>query len=64
MRFFISLLALGLLVLVGAFPVLGAALVGLVALAVSGAVTLLAQPPILLAVLVTMAAMSARRRFA
>lgn len=64
MRTFAALLLLALLVLVGAFPWLAVTLAGLVALAVSGAVALLAQPPILITVLVALAAVATRRRFA
>lgn len=63
MRLIVWLLALTVLVLVGAFPVIAAVLAGAVALAVSGAVALLTQPPILLTALVAVAAVATRRRF-
>lgn len=64
MRLIAWLLLAAVLILIGAFPWLAAVLAGAVDLAVSGAVALLAQPPILITVLVALAASSARRRFA
>lgn len=64
MRVLLWLLLAAVLILVGAYPALAAVLAGAVALAVSGAVALLAQPPILLTGLLVLAAVSARRRFA
>lgn len=64
MRALAALLLIPLLIVVGAFPWLAAAVAGLVALAVTGAVTLLAQPPILFAALAVLAASAVRRRHA
>lgn len=64
MRVLLWLLLAAVLILIGAYPALATVLAGAVALAVNGAVALLAQPPILLTVLVALAAVSARRRFA
>lgn len=64
MRLIAWLLLAAVLILIGAYPALAAVLAGAVALAVTGAVTLLMQPPILITGLVAFAAVSARRRFA
>jgi hypothetical protein len=58
------LLLAALLILVGAFPWLATAVAGLMVLAASGAVALLAQPPILITGLLALAAVAVRRRHA
>lgn len=64
MRVLLWLLLAAVLILTGAYPALAAVLAGAVALAVTGAVTLLMQPPILITGLLVLAAVSARRRSA
>lgn len=64
MRLIAWLLLAAVLILVGAYPALATVLAGAVALAVTGAVALLVQPPILLTVAVVAAAVATRRRFA
>lgn len=64
MRVLLWLLLAAILVLIGAYPALATVLAGAVALAVTGAVALLVQPPILFTVLAVLVADAARRRFA
>lgn len=64
MRALLWLLAVLLLAVFGAFPWLATALGTLVVLVVTGAFTLLMQPPILITALVAAAVVAKRRRVA
>lgn len=62
MRLIAWLLLAAVLIATGAFPWIAAVLAGAVALAVVGAVTLLVQPPILIAGLLILAAVTVKSR--